>query len=1287
MSLNGLDGPSVKEAHETASAEPGGWFLLKYASRDEVDLLGRGNGGIVEIRNAIAQYEEISPLYGFLRYRRRNVIIKFLPQGCSRLVQVCEYFIPHDTTFEITEAKELKDTKLSAACSLHAASGSTSSSTSSLRRRRLMEIAEEEEEQRATKRQSVVEEENTPSRPTTPIAPEITLDSNLATSPDGTKFSGSQDPPTFVGAERPLSPAKTIEAEPRLSSQSARLDIYSSYSSYSSYGRPKVKLGPRPSMDSRPRTAGNYRPISALPAGFKIFSRKGKSKERNELEETIQEDTNDITFNATTIPIPEAPLTPSSPELTRPHTSGGGGPARPSTSSGISVKSFKMTSSISLSTKENKMTPEKARLMKAMQLREKKRMAAMESQPASPAVEPVKEDTIAETQAEGPSSTEPKKAANGQQVDATETIVLNAELANRLSLSQADSGIAIDLASPSATDLTSEDTQTDSHPTSPIAETSEVGVSTKPSSLSDSTDETVEARPFGEGKEQQDNSLATEPPTAVEDGLEAQSQSTDEIEEKMGSSDRAIEVAATEPAANRMIEVAGETDAGDEDQESNIDAPTTPVSPCTIALPVSKFAAKIPGVGEQNAPGMECSAAELTTPGAESPTTTALQIPMSKFSTQDPSSPTTSSNLGQFLPSITAARSEEPVVECRTPSKANLSPPIELDARSVSLGNSRRKPYVDPIRTNINPLDKSEGHLSEDDDLMEELQSAMLQEATHMTVSKSPINPVFPTHTKAAPGSTSSSPVINRTASNPTPLRGPLLAPSDVTQSTARSVSTGAAFLHKVAQQPPSQSLAPKTSKIGSSISQRIKALEKLSATNTSTESLHPPLRNHAPSSAFFSVRNNSSAREMSRSPSGFDRTSMLSPSPEASRDNSPEACRGSPSRDRAASVASRLSVFESSGSNGYSPQTPSAPPSRGRTESIQVTARIVRDPAQPFPRMPELKDPADFPLMDLKQSPLVVDVHKSEPEAQELSVPDAPEVLPTPETPKETIQERRQSRDKRRSMSTERGIEAPLARRSSLSIVRDFIKDRRNSTAKSPNPDALSAPAPNTGSRSPSRPPSTHQKTFSPRRLSISSRRSSLSHENSAEVLSPSVNTEASGSGDEKDKKSKNRASRFIRRLSASLSGGRKNLAPNISPTVREEDASEVAATEASDSRSSSTQTIIAFMGEVNVQFPDNLLWKRRSMCLDTQGFLIISTIRGQTAEKHMGAGVKRYHLSDFRTPYVPDVEIQELPNSVVLDFVDGSGLQVACEDRAGQLNVLHILQDAHQNHTSFGQ
>jgi hypothetical protein len=87
MSLNGLDDNKVAEAYAAATAESGGWFLLKYASRDEVDILGHGNGGISELRDAVAAYDETNPLYGFLKYRRRKVLIKYLPEGCSRLIQ------------------------------------------------------------------------------------------------------------------------------------------------------------------------------------------------------------------------------------------------------------------------------------------------------------------------------------------------------------------------------------------------------------------------------------------------------------------------------------------------------------------------------------------------------------------------------------------------------------------------------------------------------------------------------------------------------------------------------------------------------------------------------------------------------------------------------------------------------------------------------------------------------------------------------------------------------------------------------------------------------------------------------------------------------------------------------------------------------------------------------------------------------------------------------------------------------------------------------------------------
>lgn len=40
-----------------------------------------------EVRNSVDGYEEVSPLYGFLQYRRRKVVLSYLPEGLSRLVQ------------------------------------------------------------------------------------------------------------------------------------------------------------------------------------------------------------------------------------------------------------------------------------------------------------------------------------------------------------------------------------------------------------------------------------------------------------------------------------------------------------------------------------------------------------------------------------------------------------------------------------------------------------------------------------------------------------------------------------------------------------------------------------------------------------------------------------------------------------------------------------------------------------------------------------------------------------------------------------------------------------------------------------------------------------------------------------------------------------------------------------------------------------------------------------------------------------------------------------------------
>ncbi|EGY19496.1 hypothetical protein VD0002_g4670 [Verticillium dahliae] len=1275
MSLNGLDGGLIKEAHEAAAAEPGGWFLLKYASRDEVAVLSRGNGGIVEMRNNIAQFEENSPLFGFLRYRRRNVIIKYLPEGTSRLIQarvtvhfnaVCERFAPYNTTFSISTAKELKDTKLSAACSLHAASGSISSSTSSLRRRRLMEIAEEEEEeQRASKRQSVVHEDDTglneddPSdastTPKTPApVPPVTLNADLASSPEEREFSPSSEPPDFVGAARPTLP--TDDSERRMSTQTARPDLYG-YSSYP-YGKPKVKLGPRPSLDvsGRPKTAGTFRPVSQMPAGFKSrsYSKDGKRKkmtDNNEHDLVEHEGELAEVATAASIPLPETSPTLNH-ELMRPPTSSG----RPATSSGVSMKS-PVLSTFSTSVKQT-MTPEKARLMKAMQMREKRKQMTLQ-----PTAVPVPDSPVEEI----------PHAVDEATADETPTTPERAE--HQLSTVVLEPGLAGDASAISTQTDPSESTRSDSRPTSPLVTSSEPEQSTKASSLSESTDETVRESQAGKDADEADSIHLG---GAADEDVDNPSSEVAVVpaEDAVVTVTADIATAPIEmtpmPSAHSRPAEEQSTPERSHAKEGSEDASIERDSETPLTPPISKFSSHVAAPLARLTSSGESEAPPKTPTSPQSPS---LAIPTSRFSSREHSSPRSPA---PEVPTIVPPSDDVPPAH-----SLSTKPKADVEATSGRKRHSKRK-TIEPIRTDLDtPEVQSEVHLSDDESLMNELQSATVEQAQPMSVSKSPITPVFPSPQRHATiagnaSSTKGSPrSVVRTTSNP--VRGNLLTPTDVSQSSARSFSSGAAYLHKITQQQSgNQHLAPKTGKMGSKISQRIKALEQLSGSSANSEASS---RVNAPSAQFFSVRKNST-REPSRSPSVVDRATSLtrqqrgSPPSTAvseSRDASPEM---RVRRERSTSVASRLSMFE-----GPIIPSPDSMP-RGRPESVSVTARIVRDPSQATASLEPPKDPAEFNRLDFKISPLEVNHQRAE--------------LVSASIPRETIQERRASREKRMSQAQDDDEDA-TPRRSSLSIVKDFIKERRKSLSTATSDVLTSGSTPLSPGRSPSsRPPSTHHNSGFPRRLSISSRRSSISKDAAAGAMSPSMFTETSGSGDESksmssDKK-KSRAGRFMRRLSSSLSASRgKVLSPTmISPTVQEETLADTMAARGVTRESSLQQSsVLAYMGDVNVQFPDNLLWKRRTLCLDSQGFLLLSATTAPSMHKGKtgGVGVKRYHLSDFRNPYTPDVEIEELPNSVVLDFVDGSSLQIACEGRAGQLSVLHTLQEAHQTHAAFGQ
>ena len=671
--------------------------------------------------------------------------------------------------------------------------------------------------------------------------------------------------------------------------------------------KPKVKLGPRPSTGTqgRPTTADppshatDIRPISTLPNGLRMPVRKAlPTKPKSEQSQT---EPHTVMNPATSI----AKITPLLSSKTPPHKIQSGGPIKRPTSGlngGLSVPVQ------TPAPKSPTMTPEKRRLMKALQLRQKQ-IAARSLQETHERV-PVLAAPNDQTSKPPHEDSAMKNSVDVFSVDENSNIV-------HVGMKAFDREMPI---------------HSEASPTS-VTEPSD-GPSTQASSISDGEEIAIKqdksaamtevSEPQSDVKQTskdchdnpaQPNNVDLMPQAlSIQRGNKTLSKESSErlCQEPRSLSDQVPSTKKEHPAA---VEPAVVRDSA---------PPTEPPPKRVSSLPKSATDTMSPP--EVPLPAISEDEDLTLNPLGLSYSDTNALLP---FLRQD-SAPQVS-----HLQITSNPRDEDEPWTNTRPSTADTIP----DNRYRRHGPNRNVKRVS---------EASDDNFLSDDSFMEELKYAVVQEAKPISVSKSPITPVFP---RTASDQGSEQGQTARSVSNPfnRTSREDLLSPSQQASVPARSFSIPESQ-HLVAK--PTQILLPTKVGVSSGISQRIKALEKLSSRPPSPSGAQLP--SPAISPPFVNLRKAS----LRTTPPASDPASHVghairqptaypspSPSPEANPAKSPDT-----------------SVYLETASR----------PRKSRPESISVTARIIRSDRNQVPEVP--LNPSEPCSIDLYHSPLTVD-------------------------------------------------------------------------------------------------------------------------------------------------------------------------------------------------------------------------------------------------------------------------------------------------------------------------
>ena len=476
----------------------------------------------------------------------------------------------------------------------------------------------------------------------------------------------------------------------------------------------------------------------------------------------------------------------------------------------------------------------------------------------------------------------------------------------------------------------------------------------------------------------------------------------------------------------------------------------------------------------------------------------------------------------------------------------------------------KRRGMITPIKTG----DLSEATSLSGDSFLEELQSATVEEATPMYVSKSPATPFLPISPRSRSSGRSSDGTKARTPSGAVEEDVPPM-PSTSTSPTSGKANRSSSFgslsrfmptrstsghmdqlretqsktgsPNGLSAGPSSSSLASRrdspadstsSRKVMSSlVSQRIQALQGKFSSSSSPTSTPAPVVTRS------MVRERQSSLNSPPASAGTDTRSGSRPSSPAIFPNS------TPSLSGGTSILRRF--------------RPSREPSfESKQDALSVTATIVRDDSNRVPEAPA--NAAEPQPMNLHVSPLTVQHNRS----------------------------------------------------GSLFTKTPRKKDKASSRSKSKSSSnsSVSSPPRDSGPTSPAR-------RESSKRDSISSWRSGSSRKDSAETVRPlsaasaeragspdGGSSTSAGSGDKKDAKKRS----LLKRMS-NITFARRSIAQTMNPPLNDQPILEHQESEAAAATAGGWTGPVQ-IGDVNAQFPDTLLWKRRHLEVDAQGYLVLA-------------------------------------------------------------------------------